>query len=803
MSSTTIKLPICLLLAVTGLPLNLSAIFQLNFSSTLLGSTALAQRIDNIQANPDELLPASLEKSRTRQFQKKLYFGGQAFADYQQTGDRQGGATSLNNLGLIYNNLAEYERAIDFYRQSLTIAREIGDRQGEATSLNNLGNAYNNLAEYEEAIDFYRPSLVIARETGDRQSEAVSLGNLGNAYNNLEEYERAIDFYRQSLVIAREIGDRQSEAASLNNLGNAYNNLAEYEQAIDFYQQSLVIAREIDDRQSEATFINNLGKVYALLEEDSKAKDFYKQSLVIAREIDDRQGEVASLNNLGLIYNNLEEYEQAIDFYKQSLVITILIDDDLGLANSLNNIGLAFKNSGNLTKAKESFSQAINLLEKIRELQGTKDAWKVSIFEQQAHTYALLQEVLVAQNQHQKALEISERGRVRALVELSLRKLSPPPQEQFIPPSPNIAKIKKIAQEQNATLVEYSLVSNNQIYIWVISPTGEINFRSVDFPKNISLQELIKISRTSIAARGRGVKDSTPKKIDTINYLRELHQLLIEPIADLLPSNPEERLIFIPHKELFVVPFAALQDADYIYMIEKHTILTAPSIQALSLTRQHQKRVRNFSGEALVVGDPLMPQQQEREKFRPLPGAKKEAEKIAAILGTKPITGAEATETAIVQKMANAGVIHLATHGLLDDIDSSPGAIVLAPSAQEDGFLTTNEIMERFGLANTSPLQAELVVLSACDTGRGEIKGEGVIGLSRSFIAAGVPTIVVSLWKVPDAATEELMTDFYTNLYEKKLDNAQAMRQAMLNAINGGNPDPSAWAAFTVIGEAE
>ena len=150
-------------------------------------------------------------------------------------------------------------------------------------------------------------------------------------------------------------------------------------------------------------------------------------------------------------------------------------------------------------------------------------------------------------------------------------------------------------------------------------------------------------------------------------------------------------------------------------------------------------------------------------------------------------------------------VIHLATHGLLDDVNGigSPGAIALTPSGKDDGFLTSSEIMAKFGLANATPLEADLIVLSACDTGRGDIKGEGVIGLSRSFIAAGVPSVIVSLWKVPDEATKDLMIEFYTNLYEKKFDKAQALRQAMLTMLEGENPDPLDWAAFTLIGEAE
>ena len=156
----------------------------------------------------------------------------------------------------------------------------------------------------------------------------------------------------------------------------------------------------------------------------------------------------------------------------------------------------------------------------------------------------------------------------------------------------------------------------------------------------------------------------------------------------------------------------------------------------------------------------------ELQKLSSLPGAEVEAKQVAEILDTQPLLGAAATEPTIVQRMTRAKIIHFATHGLLDDINSisSPGAIALTSAGEEDGFLTTGEIMERFALEEAAPLKAELVVLSACDTGRGDIKGEGVMGLSRAFIAAGVPSLVVSLWKVPDEATKDLMVEFYSNL---------------------------------------
>ena len=188
-----------------------------------------------------------------------------------------------------------------------------------------------------------------------------------------------------------------------------------------------------------------------------------------------------------------------------------------------------------------------------------------------------------------------------------------------------------------------------------------------------------------------------------------------------------------------------------------------------------------------------------------LDGAEREAKIIAKKLETKAMIGGQATESAIVKKMSSAKLIHFATHGLLDSINAigSPGAIAFTPDGKNDGFLTTSEIMEKFGLSGTQKLQADLVVLSACDTGRGDIRGEGVIGLSRAFMASGVPNLVVSLWKVPDDDTVKLMTEFYNNIYERQLDKAQGMRQAMLKMLKDGDPHPTNWAAFTVIGNAE
>ncbi|MEM1395483.1 MAG: CHAT domain-containing protein, partial [Cyanobacteria bacterium P01_H01_bin.150] len=173
---------------------------------------------------------------------------------------------------------------------------------------------------------------------------------------------------------------------------------------------------------------------------------------------------------------------------------------------------------------------------------------------------------------------------------------------------------------------------------------------------------------------------------------------------------------------------------------------------------------------------------------------------------TTALTGNQATKSTVLQKISSARVIHFATHGLLDGKDfgeRTPGAIALAPdtfnksdklSDVNEGLLKTTEIIDL-------KLNADLVVLSACDTGRGQITGDGVIGLSRSLITAGASSVIVSLWKIPDDSTSDLMTEFYRQ-WEKTGDKAASLRNAMLITMKT-NPEPIDWAAFTLIGEAE
>ncbi|MUG93457.1 CHAT domain-containing protein [Scytonema sp. UIC 10036] len=392
----------------------------------------------------------------------------------------------------------------------------------------------------------------------------------------------------------------------------------------------------------------------------------------------------------------------------------------------------------------------------------------------------------------------------------------------------NTEQIKQVAKQQNATIVQYSIIADesvvngkteaqeSELYTWVIKPTGDVQFRKVDLKalgeieKN-SFLNLFRRHRRNLGARSevtKGVKlEYNPKKKISSTDLQKLHQVLIKPIADLLPQKPDEQLIFIPQGELFSVPFAALQDEEGKYLIEKHTISTAPSVQILDLLYQRKNKGKgeqsfiptNITGnELLIVGNPTAPKipfktGKEICKVPPLPGAEKEAKNIAEMFQAQPLIGNAATETAIVKKMPQARIIHLATYTLPNNCveENSPGVIALASSERDDGWLKTEEIQNL-------NLKADLVVLASCDTALGKITGDGVIGLSRAFLGAGADSVIGSLWAVDDMTTAYLITELYGNL-RKNTDKAGALRQAMLETMKK-YPNPQDWAAFTLIG---
>ena len=736
------------------------------------------------------------------------------------------GAAALNGMGLAQDGLGDYQQAIAFHGQALDLYIQLEDSLGQAQSLNNLGSIYSSLGQYVTALQLHGQQLQLLQSIEAPTETAKALQNQGNIYNRLGQLDKATGFYHEALTQFQALGEQPAEARILGNLGGLAIQKEQWQTAKKLYQQQLKIAQAIDNPLLQASAFGSLGLVHEGLVDPIAAAEAYQQQLTIAEDQGNRAQAATALTNLGALAHNQGQYDNAQALHRQALALRQALGDRLGQSKNLSNIATTAFRQGNLETAETFQAQAIEKLEAVRD-RNLEDASKISLLETYRRNYAQYQQILIAQGKPEQALEISEQGRARAFVELfSDRTASDPTARLSIEP-PNLADLKRIAQNQQATLVEYSIINtgigNPSLYTWVIQPSGQISFHQTDLNQlDQPFEQLIQTSRNSLGIRGRagiaiaapGRLSSSERKRQTMQKLQQLHQLLIEPIADQLPQDPNQAVIFIPQDELFLVPFPALRNAQGNYLIEQYSTLTAPSIQALDLTHQQSQRLgsstpQHFTpNDMLIVGNPTMPsiynpQTEANTPLLPLLGAEQEARLIAQQLGTQPLLNADATEASVKERLGKAKLIHLATHGLLDygnpqlsGVDDLPGAIALAPSnspnAQEDGLLTTHELLEL-------DLHADLVVLSACDTGRGDLMADGVIGLSRSLMTAGVPSVIVSLWQVPDESTAFLMTEFYKQWLASD-NKAQALRQAMLMTLEQ-YPDPIHWSAFTLIGQ--
>jgi len=791
-----------------------------------------------------------------RDYARAIEYFEQALKPTQELRDRSKELRVLDSLSTVhillgnaeqqgdYNlTVAHYTKAAQYMEQILTIVQERNDRRNEldivmqlALNYKRIGdhiasNSYNYKSNpvarsnYARTIELLNQALVIAQKLHDRNNELKILGSLGNMYGDGfigNNYPEAIKYYDQALAIAQELGDRQSEIRALWFLGESYETLADYAKALRYYEKYLVLVRDLKDQHKQLEALRSLGGVYDRLKNYPKAIDYYQQLLLLSRQYQNRQYELSALHEFGFLYSAvLHDNVKAEDYYRQ--ILKIERELHANERTSAAALGYLLLKNKKFAEAEQILLEGIELIEADINDDET-DSSRVTAVSVNENIYSNLQQALVAQGKTSAALEISERGRAFALRKMLAKRLSDASTTVGTATPPQLQQLQQIAKQHHAALVEYSIIEDAanssyvigfhepELYIWVIQPTGEVVFRTVDLKpiwqeQGMDLAHLVLSSRATLGIQDRGSIAIEPlpqtERSDRPNPLRLLHQLLIQPIADVLPANPETPVIFIPHSQLFLVPWAALQDAQGNYLIEHHPILTAPAIQVLAFTQQQRANVQKAQVQGqLIVGNPTMPKVAVKpgappEPLPPLPSAEQEAMAIAQLLHGSALIGNRATKVAVLPQLTQARIIHFATHGLYSDVQRSglPGAIALAPSAQDDGLLTASEILNL-------KLHAELVVLSACDTGKGYISADGVLGLSRALITAGVPSVMVSLWSVPDAPTAELMIEFYRNWRDRKLDKAQALRQAMITMMKI-HPNPRAWAAFILIGESK
>lgn len=765
-------------------------------------SPELALTVAQTLRDPEAAFQAGMAAFQANDYEAAIAAWQIALEHYEALDNVEQAAVTNNALAAAAISMGRFQTAIAFAQRSVELAQSLDNPILEAQALGNLGIAYQSYGAYNDAVITYEAAISLLRSQTASAAIAQLHSLLGNTYEALGDYDSAISAQQTSLAIAREAMAATQEATALMNLGGLYSLRGEYDRAIQNYETGIALATEINNLGSAAYGFNNLGGTYQKLAQHESALAHFRASLELAQQTQNLALQASVLTNMGVTFETQGQLDAALTSHQASIQIARRLEEPRLLASVLNNLANTQYKSGNLSAAAVAVEEAISLLSSLRT--DLADADKVNVFDTQIYTYNLLMQIQVAQQQYEAALETSELGRARAFVEL----LAKDNQALTVP---QIDHLRETAQTLDATIVEYAVVPDDafvihgqqrgrvaRIFVWVIAPTGEVTFQEISLDGiDLSLEEQVQQSRSAIGALGRTrsigvVPTETPQSSPRLN---ELYNRLIAPIADALPSDPEDLVVLVPHESLFYLPFAALQDNEGRYLIERHTLLTTPAIQLLELTLAPPMPTDGAA--PLVVGNPTMPPVPSLEgDLQPLPGAEAEAAEIADLFQTQAILGGEATEAQIAAAMPQANIIHLATHGLLDYVDTTdripiPGAIALAPDDTDDGLLTAREIADL-------SLSAQLVVLSACDTGLGEVTGDGVVGLSRSLLAAGAQSTVVSLWSVPDEPTAALMQAFYTELWNGA-NKAQALRQAMLQT-QANYPDPINWAAFVLIG---
>jgi CHAT domain-containing protein len=773
--------------------------------------------------------------------QKTIEYHLQALPLYQAIGDTFMQATCLSGIGAGYVfSLGQHRESLDYLFQALPLLRRTGNLELEAVTLSSLAAAYFSLGEIQKAVDYGQQALVLFRNLGKREQEAALLPFLGAIYNLLGQTKIAEDYLSQGQRLSSQLQAGASlkeknliAARRAHTEGYQFlmkDTAESLRRAIEKYNEALRLYRIAEDRQMEATMLMNVGALYLILGEKEKTIDdleksrgHFAEALPLFQALADRRGEVGTLAGIGEAYYWLGDKEKALVYLGQGLPLSRKIGMRGIEATVLYNIARLKRDNGKLIDARTKIESALGIIDSMRtnvansELRASYFGSVLGLFKAYEFYIDLLMRLhqsRLSKGHDAEAFQASERFRARSLLEILAV-----PQPQPL----NVKEIQGNVLDNTTVLLEYALGEENS-YLWAVTKNECLAY------KLPPLKEVVKKVESYLAVIAPNPANSP--KFDGKN----LYDVLLNPASKALQRKTN--LIIVPDGILHYLPFEALvshleNDAPQ-YLIESFNISYSPSASVLGLVKS-QKRIsaQKNRRELLAFGDPIFGDEtttakrdtaapdttagdtvavefterglyEERGfKFNRLQHTAAEIEKIAARIpiDKKQIyLRAEAKEErAKAERLNQYRILHFATHGVLDEQTPDRSSIVLTldNDPAEDGFLQMKEI---FNLK----LDADLVVLSACQTGKGKLlRGEGVIGMARAFMYAGARSLVVSLWPVNDRSTADFMASFYGYMQRDKAKN-EALRQAKLDMIKSADAalrHPYFWAPFVLMGE--
>jgi CHAT domain-containing protein len=766
-------------------------------------------------------------------------------------------------MGKLYLDMADWQKATDLYREALPLAQAAGDARRQGLILHSLGVA-NWLTNPEGAIDYFQQALPIRRSAADRAGEAQTLSELAGQYNAMGRLPEAIRYAGDALALQRTLNDRRGQARALRTLGLARAKLGETAEAAKQLDEALTINRSLQDRRSESLALYAMGFTHARAGQTKLARDAYHQAAAIAEQLGDSdtlanalRGSARANRDLGDLAAARSDTERALELvekvrsnvggdearssYFSSTLETFELYIDVLMSQKDSAAALAASERSRARSLLEMLAASgrdiregvdPELVEREREVANLLNAKGTRLLPLMGRdtplASALKQEVRALENQQQEILQ-------------AIRKASPRYAALTQPEPLTLKQIQEQVLDADSLLLEYSL-GEKRSYLWAVTRDA---IHAFELPARDRIESQVSEVATLLTARS-----ATPRMESDADRLRRIAQadaklpaaarqlsdMLLAPAAAVLAGK---RLVVVPDGALQRVPFAMLPLPGRAEpLVTAHEIVMLPSASALAVLRTEiagrkpaPKLLAVFADPVFDLSDPRVGAAPSATPAAPtsadstrllqhiagdngvatatlkiprLPFTALEADQILSI-GRDPsnlrAVGLQATRAAASgEQLSQYRYLHFATHGYLDTERPSLSALLLsqvdAQRQPQDGFLRVTDIYN-------SRLSADLVVLSACQTGLGkEVRGEGLMGLTRAFLYAGAPRVVVSLWNVNDRATADLMTTLYRAMLQKGRTPAAALREAQLSLRSHKSyQSPYFWAAFVQHGE--
>ena len=784
----------------------------------------------------------------------------------QEVGDKKLTALIFNGLGMAHTSLGHYEVGLDFYFKARDLSQEVGDKDTLNMALNNIGTRYLAQGRYAEALDYLHKALAVMQEMGDaadRRSLAYKYQNIGLVYRRQGHLDQALAYSRKSLDILVEIDDKFGIANLQNNVGVIYKSQGLYDEGLAYFQKALAGYEGLKHSPGMARALNNIGDTYRSQGRYDEAMEPLMKSLRLREQGKDRGAVTLSLNNLARLYEAQGKYAEMLEVSQRSAKLADEIYSREEIWTAQDHIGRALVGLGKSAEARNSFVAAIAGIEALRREVAGGEQQQQSFLENRLSPWFGMIDVLVSQQKYAEALTFAEQSKARVLLDalqtgranqraswskeeqeaearqrLKLVTLNSQLTSESRRDKPDVARVAELksavekarleyedfetklyvthpelklqrgdapvvkteelasfVQDASTALLEY-VVDEDKTFLFVVTK-GDLRVYTLPLKRD-ELAKQTEAYRKQVAARDLGFRASAVK----------LYESLLKPAEAQLRGRTN--LLIVPDNTLWDLPFQTLVNSANRFLIEDAAISYAPSLTVLrEMTRRRKVEAAHASPPTLLaLGNPLVGSETLKRaaltlrdgKLDPLPEAEDEVKALGRLYGasrSRVYIGAEAREDRVKGEASRAKILHFATHGILNNASPMYSHLALADGgAGEDGLLEAWELMQL-------DLHADLAVLSACETARGRFgAGEGVVGLSWAMFMAGVPSIVVSQWKVESAGTRDLMVNFHRGLMSSKFAKGEALRQASLKIMKSpGTSHPFYWGGFVLVGE--